>query len=225
MAYDGSLKFDTRVDSSGFKSGIEKLGSIAKTGLKVTATAIGAVSGAFGAAVLSGVKYNSQMEQYITSFGTMLGSAEEATKLVNNLKEMGAKTPFETSDLAKASQTLLAFGTSAEDLLPTLQMLGDVSQGNKERFDSLTLAFAQVGSAGKLSGQDLLQFVNAGFNPLNEISKMTGESMAELKERMSPAGYQRRKLRKPSSMLPARAASFTRQWRHRAKPLTGRCPR
>lgn len=188
MAYDGSLKFDTRVDSSGFKSGIEKLGSIAKTGLKVTATAIGAVSGAFGAAVLSGVKYNSQMEQYITSFGTMLGSAEEATKLVNNLKEMGAKTPFETSDLAKASQTLLAFGTSAEDLLPTLQMLGDVSQGNKERFDSLTLAFAQVGSAGKLSGQDLLQFVNAGFNPLNEISKMTGESMAELKERMSAGG-------------------------------------
>lgn len=188
MAYDGSLKFDTRVDSSGFKSGIEKLGSIAKTGLKVTATAIGAVSGAFGAAVLSGVKYNSQMEQYITSFGTMLGSAEEATKLVNNLKEMGAKTPFETSDLAKASQTLLAFGISAEDLLPTLQMLGDVSQGNKERFDSLTLAFAQVGSAGKLSGQDLLQFVNAGFNPLNEISKMTGESMAELKERMSAGG-------------------------------------
>lgn len=188
MAYDGSLKFDTRVDSSGFKFGIEKLGSIAKTGLKVTATAIGAVSGAFGAAVLSGVKYNSQMEQYITSFGTMLGSAEEATKLVNNLKEMGAKTPFETSDLAKASQTLLAFGTSAEDLLPTLQMLGDVSQGNKERFDSLTLAFAQVGSAGKLSGQDLLQFVNAGFNPLNEISKMTGESMAELKERMSAGG-------------------------------------
>lgn len=188
MAYDGSLKFDTRVDSSGFKSGIEKLGSIAKTGLKVTATAIGAVSGAFGAAVLSGVKYNSQMEQYITSFGTMLGSAEEATKLVNNLKEMGAKTPFETSDLAKASQTLLAFGTSAENLLPTLQMLGDVSQGNKERFDSLTLAFAQVGSAGKLSGQDLLQFVNAGFNPLNEISKMTGESMAELKERMSAGG-------------------------------------
>lgn len=188
MAYDGSLKFDTRVDSSGFKSGIEKLGSIAKAGLKVTASAIGAVSGAFSAAVLSGVKYNSQMEQYITSFGTMLGSAEEATKLVNNLKEMGAKTPFETSDLAKASQTLLAFGTSAEDLLPTLQMLGDVSQGNKERFDSLTLAFAQVGSAGKLSGQDLLQFVNAGFNPLNEISKMTGESMAELKERMSAGG-------------------------------------
>ena len=135
MAYDGTLKFDTRVDSSGFKSGIEKIGSIAKTGLKTAATAIGAVSAAFSAGIVSGVKYNSQMEQYITSFGTMLGSAEKATALVNDLKEMGAKTPFETADLAKGSQTLLAFGTAAEDLLPTMQMLGDVSQGNKERFD------------------------------------------------------------------------------------------
>lgn len=188
MAYDGTLKFDTRVDSSGFKAGIEKIGSIAKTGLKTAATAIGAVSAAFSAGVVSGVKYNSQMEQYITSFGTMLGSAEKATSLVNNLKEMGAKTPFETADLAKGSQTLLAFGTAAEDLMPTLQMLGDVSQGNKERFDSLTLAFAQVSSAGKLSGQDLLQFINAGFNPLNEIAKVTGESMEGLRDRMSQGG-------------------------------------
>ena len=106
MAYDGTLKFDTRVDSSGFKSGIEKIGSIAKTGLKTAATAIGAVSAAFSAGIVSGVKYNSQMEQYITSFGTMLGSAEKATALVNDLKEMGAKTPFETADLAKGSQAV-----------------------------------------------------------------------------------------------------------------------
>ena len=188
LAYDGTLKFDTRVDSSGFKAGIEKIGSIAKTGLKTAVTAIGAVSAAFSAGIVSGVKYNSQMEQYITSFGTMLGSAEKATALVNDLKEMGAKTPFETADLAKGSQTLLAFGITAKDLLPTMQMLGDVSQGNKERFDSLTLAFAQVSSAGKLSGQDLLQFVNAGFNPLNEIAKVTGESMEDLRERMSDGG-------------------------------------
>ena len=70
-----------------------------------------------------------------------------------------------------------------------MQMLGDVSQGNKERFDSLTLAFAQVSSAGKLSGQDLLQFVNAGFNPLNEIAKVTGESMEDLRERMSDGAF------------------------------------
>lgn len=188
MAYDGTLKFDTSVDSGGFKNGITKISSIAKIGLKTAVTAITAVTGALSAGAAAGVKYNAQMEQYITSFGTMLGSAEKATVLVNDLKEMGAKTPFETSDLAKGSQTLLAFGVAADDLLPTLQMLGDVSQGNKERFDSLTLAFAQVSSAGKLTGQDLLQFVNAGFNPLNEICKVTGESMEEVRDRMSKGG-------------------------------------
>lgn len=188
MAYDGTLKFDTSIDGTGFKSGISKIGSIAKVGLQTAVTAIGAVTGALSAGAAVGVKYNAQMEQYITSFGTMLGSAEKATELVNDLKVMGAETPFETSDLAKGSQTLLAFGTAADDLLPTLQMLGDVSQGNKERFDSLTLAFAQVSSAGKLTGQDLLQFVNAGFNPLNEICKKTGESMAEARDRMSEGG-------------------------------------
>lgn len=188
MAYDGTLKFDTSVDSGGFKNGITKISSIAKIGLKTAVTAITAVTGALSAGAAAGVKYNAQMEQYITSFGTMLGSAEKATVLVNDLKEMGAKTPFETSDLAKGSQTLLAFGVAADDLLPTLQMLGDVSQGNKERFDSLTLAFAQVSSAGKLTGQDLLQFVNAGFNPLNEICKVTCESMEEVRDRMSKGG-------------------------------------
>ena len=124
----------------------------------------------------------------------------------------------------KLLKPFLAFGTSAEDLLPTLQMLGDVSQGNKERFDSLTLAFAQVGSAGKLSGQDLLQFVNAGFNPLNEISKMTGESMAELKERMSAGGVSAEEVAEAFKHATSEGGQFTRQWRHRAKPLTGRCP-
>lgn len=221
MAYDGTLKFDTRVDSSGFKSGVEKLGSIAKTGLKVAATAIGSVSGAFGAAVLAGVKYNSQMEQYITSFGTMLGSAEKATKLVNDLKVMGAETPFETSDLAKGSQTLLAFGTAAEDLLPTLQMLGDVSQGNKERFDSLTLAFAQVSSAGKLTGQDLLQFVNAGFNPLNEISKITGESMSELRDRMSEGGVSAEEVAQAFQHATSEGGQFYQAMEEQSKTFNG----
>jgi len=56
--------------------------------------------------------------------------------------------------------------------------------GNSDRFGSLALAFAQTTAAGRLMGQEVLQFVNAGFNPLQQISKKTGESMAQLKKRM-----------------------------------------
>ena len=132
-----------------------------------------------------GIEYNNQMEGYITNFTTLLGSTEAAAKKVQEIKEMAAKTPFGMEDLAQATQTLLSFGVEADKTTPILKALGDVSLGNKEKFSSLALAFGQVSSAGKLTGQDLNQMINAGFNPLNEISKRTGESMEQLRDRMS----------------------------------------
>ena len=145
---------------------------------------------AAGTAVIAGLgkvglEYNSQMEKYMTNFTTLLGSTEAAAKKVQELKEMAAKTPFGMEDLAQATQTLLSFGIEADKTTPILKALGDVSLGNKEKFQSLSLAFGQVSSAGKLTGQDLNQMINAGFNPLNEISKRTGESMEQLRDRMS----------------------------------------
>lgn len=135
-----------------------------------------------------GLEYNSQMEKYITNFTTLLGSTEAAAKKVEELKKMAAATPFGMEDLAQATQTLLSFGVQADKTTPILKALGDVSLGNKERFQSLALAFGQVSSSGKLTGQDLNQMINAGFNPLNEISKRTGESMEQLRDRMSKGG-------------------------------------
>jgi tape measure domain-containing protein len=66
-----------------------------------------------------------------------------------------------------------------------MNQLGDISGGNAQRFQSLALAFSQVSSAGKLQGQDLLQMINAGFNPLESIAKRTGKSVGYWKEQMS----------------------------------------
>lgn len=185
MAYDGSIRIDTSIDPKGFRSGVKKLNTLASDALKGITTLIAGAGAALSAGAMAGVKYNAQMEQYITSFGTMLGSAEKAQNMIAQIKKFAAETPFELPDLAKGAQTLLAFGTAEEKVLPIMKMLGDVSQGNKEKFDGLTLAFAQCQSTGKLMGQDLLQMINQGFNPLNEISKMTGKSVAQLKEEMS----------------------------------------
>lgn len=146
------------------------------------ATAIGTI----GAAVVGlGVKYNAEMEQYKAGFTTMLGSAEQAEKTIASLKSFAEKTPFELTDLANASTTLLAFGENVDNLEADLKMLGDISLGNQEKFKGLALVFGQVQSQGKLMGQDLLQMINQGFNPLQVISEKTGESMASLKDKMS----------------------------------------
>lgn len=162
------------------------LGSAALSAAKVVAGALAAGTAAVGGLIAKGISYNNQMEQYQTSFTTLLeGNQTAADGLVSSLKEMADTTPFEMTDMSSAAQTLLGFGVAADKVMPSLQALGDVSQGNSERFGNLSLAFAQVQAAGKLTGQDLLQFVNAGFNPLQEMSRTTGKSLAELREEMS----------------------------------------
>lgn len=175
--------------ASKISKGFERAGSFL-TGVGDKITSGGKIMTAtlttgFAGLVTSGVKYNAQMEEFQMNLTTLLGSSDKATKLLSDLKEMASTTPFETTDLIKATETMIGFGISAQDSQKYLGVLGDISMGNSEKLKGLSLAFAQVQSTGKLTGQDLLQMINQGFNPLLYISKMTGESMAEVKERMS----------------------------------------
>jgi len=138
----------------------------------------GTVAGGFA------IKTASDLQSLSTNFETLTGSAEKGRKVFQDLKKMGATTPFEVADLAKATQTMLSFGISAEDAQKNLNMLGDISMGNKDKLAGLTLAFSQVESTGRLMGQDLLQMINQGFNPLTIISQKTGRSMKDLKKDM-----------------------------------------
>lgn len=131
------------------------------------------------------IAVRSEMQSLEVSFTTLLGSADKAKELFSELKDFAVSTPMQMQDLAKGAQTLLSFGYEADKVMPILRAIGDISLGNSEKFNSLTLAFAQASSTGKLMGQDFLQMINAGFNPLSIIAEKTGKSIAELKEEMS----------------------------------------
>lgn len=182
----GQVAVKLNLDKREFTQGMDE----AKKSVDLLSTAFSSIAAlGVGATLLNvgknALKASSDFEQAQVSFGVMLNSAEKANKLVNKLQSMANVTPFETQDLLDASRVLLNFGTELEDVLPDLQMLGDISGGNREKMRSMTLAFAQMSSAGRLMGQDLLQMVNAGFNPLQVISEKTGKSMAVLKDEMS----------------------------------------
>lgn len=133
-----------------------------------------------------GLDYNRTMEDYVTNFRTLLGgSSEAANQMVGALEEMAAKTPFAMGDLASSTQTLLSFGIESDKVVDIMTMLGDISMGNSEKFSSLSRAFGQISAAGKLSGEDLNQLIDQGFNPLQTIAETTGASMADLKAVMS----------------------------------------
>lgn len=131
------------------------------------------------------IQVRGEIESLEISFSTLLGSTDKAKELFGAIRDFEVKTPMTLEPLAKGAQTLLGFGVAAEKVMPILKQIGDISMGNADRFQSLVLAFAQASANGKLMGQDLLQMINAGFNPLNQMSKDTGKSIAELRDEMS----------------------------------------
>ena len=137
----------------------------------------------------AGVKYNATMESYLANLTTLLGgNQQEAQKLLDTLKEMANTTPYEATDLVSATQKMMAFGISADDSLKYLNMLGDIAMGDANKMDSLTLAFSQISASGKASMEDINQMIDQGFNPLTIIAEKTGESMGDLRDRVSAGG-------------------------------------
>lgn len=138
-----------------------------------------------GAGAIAGiVKLGMEAEQTKTSFDVLLGSQQKSSDLLRQLTDYANKTPYGKQEIFEASKMMLQFGISAGSVMPNIKMIGDIAMGDANKMNSLTLAFSQVSSAGKLQGQDLLQMINAGFNPLKEISRTTGESMGSLREKM-----------------------------------------
>lgn len=143
----------------------------------------------FSTYAVAGVKYNATMESYLANLTTLLGgNQQEAQKLLDTLKEMANTTPYEATDLVSATQKMMAFGISADDSLKYLNMLGDIAMGDANKMDSLTLAFSQISASGKASMEDINQMIDQGFNPLTIIAEKTGESMGDLRDRVSAGG-------------------------------------
>lgn len=162
-----------------------KLGNGLKTAAKVGVAAVGAASTAIVALGKIGMDYNSQMEQYTTNFTTMLGSQQDAVKKVDELKKFAASTPLSMDDLAKGTQTLLAFGVESENSTGILRQLGDIALGDADKMQRLSTAFGKATASGKLSGEVVQQMIDAGWNPLIQISKAAGETMEQTQKRMS----------------------------------------
>lgn len=176
-------KLGFKVDESGLDKGKKAMASFKASALKF----LGGL--AIGAGLVSlaktGVEAAMQMENLSAQFKVMTGSAEKAKVVLDDIAKFAAATPFDKLSLADAGKTLMAFGIQADSIVPTLRMLGDVAGPSAEKLKSLALVYGQIKSAGKLQGQDLMQLINQGFNPLNIIAEKTGMSMTDLKDAMA----------------------------------------
>lgn len=171
--------------SKGFDRATTSLWKLGKVGAKAAVYGVAGVAAGLAGLVAWGVKSAIGIQTATMNLTTLTGSAKTAAKMVKQLNAYGNATTFDTQGLTEAAQQMLTYGIATKDVMPDIKMLGDIAMGNQEKLSGLAYVFAQVQGNGHLMGQDLLQMINQGFNPLTGIAKRTGKSMGELRKEMA----------------------------------------
>lgn len=215
------------IDQETYNRAVERSAKATRDSTAASSSAISSLKGLAAAylsvqTVAKSLKLASQIEDATIAFEVLTGSAEDGALLFQQIRDFSAKSPITFSGAAEASKTMLSFGVAVQDVQKNLQMLSDVTGGNNERFKSLSLAFSQMSATGRLMGQDLLQMINAGFNPLQQISKTTGESLVELKKRMEDGGISADEVRQAFEAATAEGGMFHGMTDRLAETVSGK---
>lgn len=131
-----------------------------------------------------GTRTFAELERSTAAFEVFTGSAKRADQLTKSMRNLSMQTGVQMNALQGSASTMMGFGVALDQVVPKMTQMAAITRGDSERLRSMSLAFAQVTAAGRLMGQDLLQLVNSGFNPLQEISRKTGRSIIDLKKDM-----------------------------------------
>lgn len=168
-------------------SGLSKTLTGAFTKSQLIATAITSLAGKFASfgegAVKQGTDFNQAMEKYRVAYTNMLGSAEQAQAVLNQIKQDAAHTPLNVDSLVQADQLLISAGVDAGKARSTILALGDAvsaTSGGNDALSRMAANLQQIKNVGKASAADIKQFAMAGIDIYGILADYTGKSTAEV---------------------------------------------
>lgn len=185
MAIAGSLTYDTKLDTKGFESGLNKIGATGVAIGNLMADVIRQVAQTISEVGKMGVEYNAQIETYQTALTTLTGSAEKANKIIEQVKKDAAATPFEVASLVKGNQLLISAGLSAEQARDDILALGNAisaTGGGEEELSRMVVNLQQIKNVGKASALDIKQFAYAGIDVYGLLADYTGKTREEVSD-------------------------------------------
>ena len=190
MNIAGSLTYDTKIDTKGIDSGlnsIDKKSSGIADSMKVAIGNIISNLATLAAQGLkeigkAGIEYNAQIEKYQTALTTLTGSAEEANKIIEQIKKDAASTPFDVQGLVQANQLLISAGVSSDKAREDILALGNAisaTGGGNEELSRMAVNLQQIKNVGKASALDIKQFAYAGIDVYGLLADSMGITREE----------------------------------------------
>lgn len=145
------------------------------------------IAGYFSASMLKDftiqlINVRGEFQKTEVAFATMLGDGDKAKDLMEQMVELAAKTPFSLQDVSLGAKQLLAFQIPANEVLDTLTRMGNIASGLSVPISRINLVFGQVKAKGRLMGDDLRQFTEAGIPMVAELAKKFNKTTAEISD-------------------------------------------
>ena len=161
MANDGTLKFDTAIDASGFQDGISSIGSIAERGLKATMGILTGAATTIGTLGVAAIKVGSDFEGAMSKVEAISGATgSDLEALTNKAKEMGASTKFSATESANAFEYMAMAGWKTEDMLNGIEGIMNLAAASGEDLATTSDIVTDALTAFGLSAQDSTHFAD-----------------------------------------------------------------
>ena len=143
------------LDARGAVSGLRGLDAQARktqgafTQLRNAAVAVGAAAAAIKGAQFVFAK-TAELETQTRSLKVLTGSLQDAQKVIKELQDFGAVTPFTSSELIETAKRLKAFGFETEKIVDVTKRLGDIAGATGADLGGIATAFGQIQAKGRL---------------------------------------------------------------------------
>lgn len=188
-----NLQVNFTANTSGFSKGISlvknSIGGLAATvgAIMAPLAALVGVGAALGAA-FKGVGLAAEMEGFEASFSTILGSGEDAKKVLADINKLAAQTPFALTELVGAARSLLSV-TDKEGLTNTLKMVGDLSSASQKPLGELASMYSKILGGDVVQGEDLNMIGDAlGGGALKEFARVLGVDSVKAVRKLGSEG-------------------------------------
>ena len=198
MSYDGSLKFDTKIDSSGFSAGLSKLKKLAKTGVgtvgsvtskaadvvgkftSTVATSVATVSAGIGTIGTAATRVGMDFEAAMSKVSSISGATgNDLQSLTDKAKEMGATTKFSATESAEAFQYMAMAGWDTKSMLDGIDGIMNLSAADGLDLATTSDIVTDALTAFGLSAKDSTHFADVlatASSSANTNVSMLGES-------------------------------------------------
>lgn len=219
------------LDTGDFRRGLQgaardadNFGNKIRLGFRSVAGSLGITLGAatlleFGRSAISAA---AAAETMATSFRVLTGDAETAKTVMAGLTSFAAETPFELTELADAGKKLLAFGSSAKEVVPTLRVLGDISSGVGAPIGEIAELFGKARVQGRLFAQDINQLTGRGIPVIQEFAKQFGVADSEVRDLVESGRIGFPQLERALQALTAEGGKFFGMMEQQSQTASGR---